>query len=137
MNSWRKFFIGSAALFASLIAAVILIVNGVLIRASDVSKKSPSGQYLIESVPAGSILTPRDSVYLRFTDLNDPGRVYRTPLFSDVSLDMSADEDEETVGVIFIALSKKSKQFTLALSNPRKHWMDFFISNTPYKVLEN
>ncbi|ANI57446.1 hypothetical protein PDR5_57160 [Pseudomonas sp. DR 5-09] len=41
------------------------------------------------------------------------------------------------MGVIFIALSKKSKQFTLALSNPRKHWMDFFISNTPYKVLEN
>lgn len=137
MSSWRKFFLSLAALLVSFLIAVAFIVNGVLTRAPDVSKKSPYGHYLIESVPASSLLTPRDSVYLRFTDLNDLGHVYRTPLFSDVSLDMTADESDDAVGVVFIRLDKKSKVFTLALSNPRKHWLDLFISNTPYEVIPN
>lgn len=137
MSSWRKFFLSLAALLVSFLIAVAFIVNGVLSRAPDVSKKSPYGHYLIESVPASSLLTPRDSVYLRFTDLNELGHVYRTPLFSDVSLDMTADESDDAVGVVFIRLDKKSKVFTLALSNPRKHWLDLFISNTPYEVIPN
>lgn len=137
MSSWRKFFLSLAALLISFLIAVAFIVNGVLSRAPDVSKKSPYGHYLIESVPASSLLTPRDSVYLRFTDLNDLGHVYRTPLFSDVSLDMTADGSDDAVGVVFIMLDKKSKEFTLALSNPRKHWLDLFISNTPYEVIPN
>lgn len=137
MSSWRKFFLSLAALLVSFLIAVAFIVIGVLSRAPDVSKKSPYGHYLIESVPASSLLTPRDSVYLRFTDLNDLGHVYRTPLFSDVSLDMTADESDDAVGVVFIMLDKKSKEFTLALSNPRKHWLDLFISNTPYEVIPN
>ncbi|MEB2650198.1 hypothetical protein [Pseudomonas siliginis] len=137
MSSWRKFFLSLAALLVSFLIAVAFIVNGVLSRAPDVSKKSPYGHYLIESVPASSLLTPRDSVYLRFTDLNDLGHVYRTPLFSDVSLDMTADESDDAVGVVFIMLDKKNKEFTLALSNPRKHWLDLFISNTPYEVIPN
>lgn len=137
MSSWRKFFLSLAALLVSFLIAVAFIVNGVLSRAPDVSKKSPYGHYLIESVPASSLLTPRDSVYLRFTDLNDLGHVYRTPLFSDVSLDMTADESDDAVGVVFIMLDKKTKEFTLALSNPRKHWLDLFISNTPYEVIPN
>jgi hypothetical protein len=92
---------------------------------------------LIESVPASSLLTPRDFVYLRFTDLNNPNQVYRTPLFSELELDMRADEDEKTVGVVFIEFDKSSKAFTLGLSSPKKHWLNFFISNTPYRVLEN
>jgi hypothetical protein len=137
MSSWHKFFISLAALLVSFLIAVAFIVNGVLNRAPDVSKKSPYGHYLIESVPASSLLTPRDSVYLRFTDLNDLGHVYRTPLFSDVSLDMNADESDDAVGVVFISLDKRSKVFTLALSNPRKHWLDLFISNTTYEVIPN
>ncbi|MFJ4493764.1 hypothetical protein [Pseudomonas atacamensis] len=137
MSSWRKFFLSLAALLVSFLIVVAFILNGVLSRAPDVSKKSPYGHYLIESVPASSLLTPRDSVYLRFTDLNDLGHVYRTPLFSDVSLDMTADESDDAVGVVFIMLDKKSKEFTLALSNPRKHWLDLFISNTPYEVIPN
>lgn len=66
---------------AVLLIAIAIIVVEVLERAPDYSKKSPSGQYLIESVPASSLLTPRDFVYLRFTDLNNPSQVYRTPLF--------------------------------------------------------
>lgn len=126
-----------AALLFGFVIAGALVVTGILSRAADVSIRSPSGQYLIESVPASSLLTPRDSVYLRFTDLNDLGHVYRTPLFSDVSLDMTADESDDAVGVVFIMLDKKSKEFTLALSNPRKHWLDLFISNTPYEVIPN
>jgi len=137
MSSWNKVFMSLIALSISLIIAVAFIVCGILSRAPDVSKKSPSGQYLIESVPASSLLTPQDSVYLKFTDLGNPGRVYRTPLFSDISLDMNANESDEMVSVVFIVLDKKKKEFTLALSNPRKHWLDLFISNTPYEVLEN
>ncbi|WPN57828.1 hypothetical protein [Pseudomonas sp. P9_31] len=122
---------------AVLLIAIAIIVVEVLERAPDYSKKSPSGQYLIESVPASSLLTPRDFVYLRFTDLNNPSQVYRTPLFSELELDMRADEDEKTVGVVFIDFDKSSKVFTLWLSSPKKHWLNFFISNTPYRVLEN
>ncbi|WP_150604662.1 hypothetical protein [Pseudomonas fluorescens] len=133
----NKLTIGSAALLFGFVIAGAFVLTGILNRAADVSLRSPSGQYLIESVPASSILTPRDSVYLRFTDLNDLGHVYRTPLFSDVSLDMNADESDDAVGVVFIKLDKKSKVFTLALSNPRKHWLDQFISNAPYEVIPN
>ncbi|MDI3353513.1 hypothetical protein MO767_03835 [Pseudomonas sp. UYIF39] len=137
MKTLHKYFISLAALLVSLIIAVAIILAGIVGRASDVSKKSPSGQYLIESVPASSLLTPRDSVYLRFTDLNNPDQVYRTPLFSELELDMSADEDEKTVGVVFITLDKSSKKFKLELSSPRTSLLNIFISNTPYKVLEN
>ncbi|WP_454846752.1 MULTISPECIES: hypothetical protein [Pseudomonas] len=133
----KKHMIFAVALVVSLAVAIAIVVNGVLTRSPDVSKKSPSGQYLIESVPASSLLTPRDFVYLRFTDLNNPSQVYRTPLFSELELDMRADEDEKTVGVVFIEFDKSSKAFTLGLSSPKKHWLNFFISNTPYRVLEN
>ncbi|MEO8646595.1 MAG: hypothetical protein ABI447_34925 [Pseudomonas sp.] len=126
-----------AALLVSLIIAVAIILAGVVDRASDVSKMSPSGQYLIESVPASSLLTPRDSVYLRFTDLNNPDQVYRTPLFSELELDMSSDEDEKTVGVVFITLDKSSKKFKLELSSPRPSLFNIFVSNTPYEVIDN
>ncbi|KAB0504437.1 MULTISPECIES: hypothetical protein [Pseudomonas] len=137
MKIGHKYAISLAVLLCSLLIAIAIIVVEVLGRAPDYSKKSPSGQYLIESVPASSLLTPRDFVYLRFTDLNNPSQVYRTPLFSELELDMRADEDEKTVGVVFIEFDKSSKAFTLGLSSPKKHWLNFFISNTPYRVLEN
>ena len=133
----KKHMIFAVALVVSLAVAIAIVVNGVLTRSPDVSKKSPSGQYLIESVPASSLLTPRDAVYLRFTDRDHPDQVYRTPLFSELSLDMRAKEDAQTVGVVFIELDKASKKFTLALSNPRRHWLDFFISNTPSEIMDN
>lgn len=59
----KKYMIFAVALVVSLAIAIAIVVNGVLTRSPDVSKKSPSGQYLIESVPASSLLTPRDAVY--------------------------------------------------------------------------
>ncbi|BBN65835.1 MULTISPECIES: hypothetical protein [Pseudomonas] len=137
MKVLNKILVVFLVLITGLAIAIAFLVSSILGRVPDVSKKSPSGDYLIESVPASSLLTPRDAVYLRFTDLRNPDKIYRTPLFSDISLDMQADEDQNTVGVIFIEFNKKSKKFTLALPNPREHWLDFFVSNTPYKVLEN
>ncbi|KAA0979112.1 hypothetical protein [Pseudomonas sp. ANT_J28] len=137
MKIANKYFMCAVALVVGLVVAIAVIVNGILTRAPDVSKQSPSGQYLIESVPASSLLTPRDSVYLRFTDRDHPDQTYRTPLFSELSLDMRADEDAKTVGIIFIELDKESKKITLGLSNPRRHWLDFFISNTPYEIIDN
>ncbi|WP_347928368.1 hypothetical protein [Pseudomonas helvetica] len=137
MNSASKCLVYAAALMISLVIAIAIIVIGILTRVPDVSKLSPSGRYLIASVPASSLLTPRDAVYLRFTDRDHPDQVYRTPLFSDVSLDMGAFEDAQTVGVVFIDFDKQGKKFTLGLSNPREHWLDFFISNTPYEIEAN
>ncbi|MFD2885098.1 hypothetical protein ACFS4T_33895 [Pseudomonas lini] len=66
-------------------------------------------------------LTPRDFVYLRFTDLNNPSQVYRTPLFfPSWSWICAPTKMKKTVGVVFIEFDKSSKAFTLGLSSPKK-----------------
>lgn len=59
MNSASKCLVYAAALMISLVIAMAIIVNGILTRSPNVSKLSPSGRYLIASVPASSLLTPR------------------------------------------------------------------------------
>lgn len=137
MKASYKILVNFLALITGLAIAIAFLVSSILSRVPDVSKRSPSGDYLIESVPASSLFTPRDAVYLRFTDLRDTDRIYRTPLFSDISLDMQTEEGHSTVGIIFIQFNKESRHFTLALPKPRELWLDFFVSNTPYKVLES
>lgn len=137
MTTTKKYVMSMVALVVGVVFFIAFVVNGVLTRAPDVSKLSPSGRYFIESIPASSLLSPRDAVYLRFTDRDHPDQTYRTLMFSELSLDMRAREDEKTVGVVFIDLDKASKKFTLWLSSPEEHWLNIFISNTPYELKVN
>jgi len=137
MTSAKKYIVWTLACVVGLFAFVGLVVVGVLTRSASVSDVSPSGKYIIESVSASSLLTPRGTVYLRIIDRDHVSQVYRSPIFSQDSLDMRFREDDATVGVVFIEMDKATKKYTLWLSGTKEHWLNFFISNTPYEILEN
>ncbi|VVO95141.1 hypothetical protein [Pseudomonas fluorescens] len=137
MTSAKKYIMWAVACVVGLVAFVALVVIGVLTRAASVSDVSPSGKYIIESVSASTLLTPRNTVYLRIKDRDHADQVYRSPIFSQDALDMRFREDEGAVGVVFIEMDKATKKYTLWISGTEEHWLNFFISNTPYEILEN
>jgi hypothetical protein len=98
---------------------------------------SPSGRYVMENVRVGKILTLGGLAYLRIIDRQNPQEVYRTPLYDTQSLDMRASENESTVGIAWIYFDKDKKAFEIALPQWESHWLNLFISNTPYVYLEN
>ncbi|WP_050549264.1 hypothetical protein [Pseudomonas sp. GM79] len=136
MNSYKKSITVIAALVA-VFSMCFFVVNRELTRAPYVSLVTQSGDYQIEVVRASWLLSASGMVYLRFVEIKNSSHVYRTPLTSETSLDMQSFEDEDTVGVTWIDLSKSQGVFTLSVPNWREHWANFVISNTPYKVLDN
>ena len=75
--------------------------------------------------------------YLRVIDTQEPGKIYRTPLYDTQSLDMRTFEDAAKVGITWIDFDRKNKTFTISMPQWEESWLNIFISNTPYKVLEN
>ena len=136
-HAFQKLLTSVAIVVVLLLVIFAVAVYELLSRKAYVSVVSPSGKYIIESVAGASLLTPRETVYLRFYERENPAHVYRTPLFPELALDMRAREDEAEVGVVFIYLDKKANTFSLALSRPDEHWMNRFISNTSYMLMEN
>lgn len=113
-------------------------VQAALNAPSDVSFSSPSGQYVIESVPLSGLLSPSGGMaYLRIINKEHPGRPYRTPLYSIQSLDMRSFENTDTVGVRWVLLDKREPRYRISIPQWRPHWLDQFISNTPYEVEPN
>ncbi|UVL61599.1 hypothetical protein LOY37_26910 [Pseudomonas sp. B21-012] len=106
-------------------------------RPGEVRVVSESGRYLMENVPVGGWLVPFDDLaYLRFIDRSNQKQVYRTPLFSQTSLDMRDYEDDGTVGIVWISLYKADGHIEIAIPNWKPHWLNYFISNTPYDVAD-
>lgn len=75
--------------------------------------------------------------YLRVIDSKEPGKVYRTPLYDTQSLDMRTFEDDAEVGITWISFEKKDKAFVISMPQWEESWLNIFISNTPYEILEN
>jgi hypothetical protein len=126
----------SFALVASL-ALLIYCVNAMLGYPASTTKVSPSGRYVMENVRVGKIFMLGGMAYLRVMDTQEPGKTYRTPLYDTQSLDMRAFEDEAEVGITWIYFDRKNKTFTISMPQWEESWLNMFISNTPYKVLEN
>ena len=98
---------------------------------------SPSGRYIIENVRVGRIVTLGGMAYLRVTDREHPQKVYRTPLYSTQSLDMRPVENDKMVGISWIYFNKNEQTFDMAMPQWEWHWLNLFISNTPYVHQEN
>lgn len=50
---------------------------------------------------------------------------------------MRVYEDSQTVGVTWVDFQKDMKVFLIAIPDWEDHWINIFISDTPYTVLQN
>jgi hypothetical protein len=113
-------------------------IYSLLNRQASSSVTSESGRYLMENVHVGGILVAfEDLAYLRITDKNIPGAVFRSPLYPQQSLDMRSHEDNVAVGIVWIDFLKYDQSFSIRTPDWNQHWLNIFISNTPYEVIEN
>lgn len=122
------------------ILAVIFFWNiGIAIRApADVSMSSELGRYTIENVPLKGLLSmPGGMAYLRIVDHQQNNNTFRTPLYSTQSLDMRDFEDSKSVGIYWIIFYKDKESFSIGMPQWRPHWLNRFISNTPYEIVPN
>ncbi|MDF7796616.1 hypothetical protein [Pseudomonas syringae] len=126
----------------SLIFLIVVIgvfvgsVNNLKYRQASSFVVSETGEYLIENVSARGLLVPfGDLAYLRITDKRDSNAVFRSPLYSSSSLDMSSHEDEVIVGIVWLDFYKRDQRFVIRFPEWESNWLSFFISNTPYEVV--
>ncbi|KAB0512667.1 hypothetical protein [Pseudomonas koreensis] len=137
MTTLKKKWLVPISLLLVLIASLVYCVNAMLGYPASTTTASPSGRYTIENVRVGRIFMLGGMAYLRVVDSKDPGKVYRTPLYDTQSLDMRTFEDDAEVGITWIAFEKKDKVFIISMPQWEENWLNIFISNTPYEILEN
>lgn len=121
-----------------LLCSIALEIYRVLNHESRLSFVSPSGLYREELVVVKTFISPFKGVsYMRFFEVKHPDSVYRTPVLDLMNLDMKDYEDDKEVGVFFLSFLKEKKVFEISLPNWCSHWMNVFVSNTPYTVYGN
>lgn len=99
---------------------------------------SPSGDYRLENVKvSGPFFITGAKGYLRVVSIAEPGQVYRSPLYDWESVDMGNRENADGVGIRWMILRKKEKDFDIAMPGWRECWQNLFISNTPYTIFDN
>lgn len=123
--------------FIGFIGVLFFVVKAMLGYPASSMVVSPSGRYIIENVRVGRIVTLGGMAYMRVTDRDHPKEVYRTPLYSTQSLDMRPVENDKMVGISWMYFNKNEKTFDIAMPQWEWHWLNLFISNTPYVHLEN
>ncbi|MHA3734274.1 hypothetical protein ACXR0M_01225 [Pseudomonas sp. Eth.TT006] len=122
-------------LLVVVIAVFAVSVNSVVNRQASSFVISESGNYLIENVPVRGLLVPFDDLaYLRIIDKRDSNAVFRSPLYSRSAVDMTAHEDDVIVGIVWIDFYKRDQHFGIRVPEWKNHWLNSFISNTPYEV---
>jgi len=136
-NKHKKRICLMAVMFVSLSIFLFFIVATMRSYPASSIVISPSGRYILENVRVGKILTLGGLAYLRVVDRQNPQEVYRTPLYDTQSLDMRVTEDDVTVGIAWIYFNRGNKTFDIAMPQWESHWLNMFISNTPYVYLEN
>jgi len=137
ISGHRKEIIRVVAVLAAFLIVLIVVVNKVCNYPANVTTVDTSGRYILENVPVGRVWTLGGMAYLRVIDRENPEKAYRTPLYSTQSLDMRLFEDGKSVGVYWLYFNKKEHSFDIAMPEWEWHWLDLFISNTPYTHLEN
>ncbi|WP_339452939.1 hypothetical protein [Pseudomonas sp. EA_5y_Pfl2_R50] len=126
--------------FAGLLVLAItffgVALNNLLKRPASSSVVSESGNYLIENVPVRGWLVPFDDLaYLRITDKQDSNAVFRSPLYPRSAVDMGTHEDDVIVGIVWIDFYKRDQHFGIRVPEWKPHWLNSFISNTPYDIV--
>ncbi|KAE9643466.1 hypothetical protein EJA71_16480 [Pseudomonas sp. PB106] len=111
-------------------------LNNLFTRPASSSVVSKSGNYLIENVPVRGGLVPFDDLaYLRITDKRDSNAVFRSPLYPRNAVDMTTDETDAIVGIVWIDFYKRDQHFGIRVPEWKPHWLNSFISNTPYDIV--
>lgn len=126
-----------AMVLVVLVALLVVIVNKICNFPANVTSIDTSGRYILQNVPVGGILGLGGMAYLRVIDKEHPEKAYRTPLYSTQLLDMRLFEDDKSVGVYWLYFNKKEETFDIAMPQWEWHWLDIFISNTPYVHMED
>ena len=109
----------TSVLLVALLIACIGAAHIATAQKAQYSYPSPSGRFILQSV----LLAPwSDLAYIRVIDTQATGSTFRTPLYGQQYTDMRLHEDEKTVGTYWIDFDS---------------WLNIFISNTPYRIIEN
>lgn len=123
-----------ALLLAAVLVACVGAVQATLHRESQVSVYSPSGRFIVQNV----LLTPwSDLAYIRVIDTQAPDSTFRTPLYDKHYTDMRSHEDDRAVGVVWFDFDKQQQTFEIGVPEWQDSWLNLFISNTPYRIIEN
>jgi len=134
LMKFKKTFLVLLILFALGIGVFAQQLIDVLNR-KPYSSTSPSGRYLLQHVRAGNLFIPfRHLGYLQVVDLQNPQRVYRSPLIYDDSLDMRMSESARELSIFGMQFNTATKTYFIQWRDWEPHWLNWFISNTPYGV---
>ncbi len=134
MNSKKISLIG--LLLIVIVSVFAASLYSLLNRQASTFVVSTSGDYLIESVSARSVLVPfEDLAYLRVADKRNSGAVYRSPLYAQNTADMTVLEDNGVVGIVWVDFYKNDQHFGIRVPDWKGHWLNWFVSNTPYEVM--
>lgn len=118
------------------ISVFFVSVNRLLERDASSFVVTESGNYLVENVPVRGLLVPFDDLaYLRITDIRNSNTVFRSPLYSRNTVDMTSHEDDVIVGIVWIDFYKLDQHFGIRVPGWETHWLNSFISNTPYEIV--
>lgn len=102
------------------------------------SYPSPSGKFILQNVLLAPWLGPWcDLAYIRVIDTQAPESTFRTPLYDKHYTDMRSHEDDRTVGIIWFDFDKQQQTFEIGVPEWQDSWLNLFISNTPYRIIEN
>ncbi|WJN59630.1 hypothetical protein OH686_12835 [Pseudomonas sp. SO81] len=78
-----------------------------------------------------------DLAYIRVIDTQAPASTFRTPLYDKHYTDMRSHEDDRAVGVVWFDFDKQQQTFEIGVPEWQSSWLNLFISNTPYRIIEN
>ncbi|MBC9248661.1 hypothetical protein A9179_00085 [Pseudomonas alcaligenes] len=121
---------------ALLLTALVLfgVIHTAATQEAQYSYPSPSGRFILQNV----LLPPwSDLAYVRFIDTQAPDSTFRTPLYDKHYTDMRSHEDDKTVGIIWFDFDKQQQTFEIGVPEWQDSWLNLFISNTPYHIIEN
>lgn len=130
MNTWKTSVVLLALTAFVLFGAVHTAIN----RDAQVSIQSPSGRFILENV---SLSPWSDLAYIRVIDTQAPASSFRSPLYDKHYTDMRSHEDDGTVGIVWFDFDKQQRTFEIGVPEWQDSWLNLFISNTPYRVIEN
>lgn len=125
------------AFFVFALSAVIapyLFVDGLSQRSPDAIELNATRQYVLERVPLRLFTLDDDLAFLRVTDLNEPRKIYRSPLFPIEAFDMKQAFDFGRLGTAFLEFDSENKSFVFHSEHPGEHWLNRFVANVPYSV---
>ena len=103
-------------------------------RRPDVVELSYSKQYIVERVPFISLFSGEALSYLRVTDQDAPEYIYRSPLYPTRLLEMQVSEVKGALSIPNVEFLTSEKKFVFHSQRWEDHWMNRFVSNTPYAV---